>query len=82
MSDLVEQGRPRVPAFLAVGSAGDVVNLGGRRGLTDDIDEALKIAGVEGVVCEVEPIEPAPYAPVLAIHHVRALDAVTGFEVR
>jgi hypothetical protein len=50
-------------------------NLAGKRRLSDDIDDATVVADeIGGTVFVLEPIEPAPYEPVIAVRHVR-LDA-------
>jgi len=54
-------------------------NLAGKRLLTDDFDEAaMRADEIGGQVFALEPVEPAPFAPVVAIHHVLNLDPLTG----
>lgn len=60
------------PTFLAVETREGRPSLAGKRRLLDDLDEAVEVADeIDGQVYALEPIEPAPFAPVPAINHVR-----------
>jgi hypothetical protein len=67
---------PTAPTLLVVEKDG---NLAGKRMLTDDYDAAeARAEQIGGQMFALEPVEPAPFAPVVAIHHVRNLDPFTG----
>lgn len=60
------------PTFLAVETHDGHANLGGKRRLLDDFDEASEVADeIDGQVFALEPVEEAPFVPVAAVCHVR-----------
>lgn len=62
------------PTFLTVETRDGTATLAGKRRLTDDFDEATGLADeIGGQVYAIEPVEPAPFAPVPAIQVVPAV---------